>query len=61
MRECVSVLTGGMEEVHALRGLVGHLGFERERDLWDQIIVQQLYDCITQRERARRAGNECST
>jgi hypothetical protein len=33
-----------VEEVHALGGLVGHLGLERERQLRDQLVVQQLLE-----------------
>jgi hypothetical protein len=38
----VKVRTGGVEEVHALGGLVGHLGLEREGYIRDQLVVQQL-------------------
>ncbi len=34
--------TGRMEEVHALGGLVCHLGLESERDMGNEFVVQQL-------------------
>jgi hypothetical protein len=36
-----------MEEVHALGALVGHLGFQREWNLGNEFIVQQLLSFTT--------------
>ena len=45
--------------MHALGGLVGHLGLQQERDVRNQLVVQQLWHCrIVDRLAGRKWNSE---